>query len=294
MNKTKKILAMIFVVVLSISMIPVTNVRAAKKVKLNKTKATIYVGKTVTLKLKNNKKKVKWTTSNKKIATVSKKGKVKGKKAGKVTITAKVGKKKYNCNITVKKTKYKVYKTQEGKVNKVSCPEFTFKYPKSWKIKETQLNQSPFTERIVLTNSRGVTVTYMSFDNIYGLGNSGRFMNQVKVSKVTNANFVPTTPNGSSINYSNLGKFMVAKLKTIGSLYMDTDSDFTKVDGGVSYALLPQSYTGVHEVVGISGFYSEFAFKYAGLYAFIAEAPKGKFTKKETTEVINILKSVRD
>ena len=81
MNKTKKILAIIFVVVLSISMIPVTNVRAAKKVKLNKTKATIYVGKTVTLKLKNNKKKVKWTTSNKKIATVSKKGKVKGKKA---------------------------------------------------------------------------------------------------------------------------------------------------------------------------------------------------------------------
>lgn len=107
MNKTKKILAMIFVVVLSISMISTTNVSAAKKVKLNKTKATIYVGKTVTLKLKNNKKKVKWTTSNKKIATVNKKGKVKGKKAGKVTITAKVGKKKYKCKVTVKKQKVK-------------------------------------------------------------------------------------------------------------------------------------------------------------------------------------------
>lgn len=103
MRTTKKLLAMIFVVVLSISIIPITNVSAAKKVKLNKTKTTIYVGKTVTLKLKNNKKKVKWTTSNKKIATVSKKGKVKGKKAGKVTITAKVRKKKYKCKITVKK-----------------------------------------------------------------------------------------------------------------------------------------------------------------------------------------------
>lgn len=103
MKATKKLLAIIFVIVLSISMIPTTNVSAAKRVKLNKTKATIYVGKTVTLKLKNNKKKVKWTTSNKKIATVSKKGKVKGKKAGKVTITAKVGKKKYKCKITVKK-----------------------------------------------------------------------------------------------------------------------------------------------------------------------------------------------
>ncbi len=103
MKATKKLLALIFVIVLSISMIPTTNVSAAKKVKLNKTKATIYVEKTVTLKLKNNKKKVKWTTSNKKIATVSKKGKVKGKKAGKVTITAKVGKKKYKCKVTVKK-----------------------------------------------------------------------------------------------------------------------------------------------------------------------------------------------
>ena len=102
MKTTKKLLALIFAVVLSFSMIPTTNTNAANKVKLSKTKATIYVGKTVTLKLKNNKKKVKWTTSNKKIATVSKKGKVKGKKAGKVTITAKVRKKKYKCKITVK------------------------------------------------------------------------------------------------------------------------------------------------------------------------------------------------
>lgn len=60
-------------------------------------------GKTVTLKLKNNKKKIKWSSSNKKVATVTKKGKVKGKKVGKATITAKVGKKKYKCKINVKK-----------------------------------------------------------------------------------------------------------------------------------------------------------------------------------------------
>ena len=105
MKQVKKILAIMLTLVLSISMIPTINVSAAKKVKLNKTKATIYVGKTVTLKLKNNKAKVKWSSSNKKIATVSKKGKVKGKKAGKATITAKVGKKKYKCKITVKKEK---------------------------------------------------------------------------------------------------------------------------------------------------------------------------------------------
>ena len=103
MSKTKKFLAIILTLVLSISMIPITSVSAAKKVKLNKTKATIYVGKTVTLKLKNNKNKIKWSSSNKKVATVTSKGKVKGKKAGKATITAKVGKKKYKCKVTVKK-----------------------------------------------------------------------------------------------------------------------------------------------------------------------------------------------
>lgn len=105
MRRVKKVLAIALVLMLSILMIPLSNVSAAKKVKLNKTKATIYVGKTVTLKLKNNKKKVKWSSSNKKVATVSSKGKVKGKEAGKVTITAKVGKKRWDCKITVKKKK---------------------------------------------------------------------------------------------------------------------------------------------------------------------------------------------
>lgn len=107
MKITKKILAVLLSLVLLLTLIPslsMENVSAAqKKAKLNKSKATIYVGKTVTLKLKNNKKKVKWSSSNKKVATVSKKGKVTGKKAGKATITAKVGKKKYKCKVTVKK-----------------------------------------------------------------------------------------------------------------------------------------------------------------------------------------------
>lgn len=103
MKQGKKALAIILTLILSISMIPIINVSAAKKVKLNKTKSTIYVGKTVTLKLKNNKNKIKWSSSNKKVATVTKKGKVKGKKVGKAIIIAKVGKKKYRCKITVKK-----------------------------------------------------------------------------------------------------------------------------------------------------------------------------------------------
>ena len=78
MSKIKKSLAIMLTLVLAMSMIPTINVSAARKVRLNKTKATIYVGKTVTLKLKNNRKKIKWSSSNRKVATVTSKGKVKG------------------------------------------------------------------------------------------------------------------------------------------------------------------------------------------------------------------------
>lgn len=85
-------------------------------IKLNKAKASVKVGKKVTLKVvKKNVKKissVKWTSKNKKIATVSAKGVVKGKKAGKATISctvkyqkgtqAKVSKAVLKCKITVK------------------------------------------------------------------------------------------------------------------------------------------------------------------------------------------------
>lgn len=92
--------------------------QAQAKVKLNKKTAKLEVGKTVTLKMTGTKKKVKWSTSNKKVATVKsagkQKGKVSAKKAGKATITAKVGKKKYKCKVTVvKKTKNTKQDNQE-------------------------------------------------------------------------------------------------------------------------------------------------------------------------------------
>ena len=122
MKQVRKVLAIVLTLVLTISIIPISNVSAANKVKLNKKKATVYVGKNVILKLKNNNGNVKWSSSNKKVATVSSKGKVKGKRAGKATITAKVGSKKYKCKITVKdiinvklpKTPFKVSSYEDG------------------------------------------------------------------------------------------------------------------------------------------------------------------------------------
>ena len=126
------------------------------------------------------------------------------------------------------------------------------------------------------------------------LDTKGRTMLKVEVSKAADSSFVPTTPGGTGSDYSGIGDFMVAKLKMVGELYMDEDSDFTAVDGSVYYAVLPESYVGEHQVVGLSGLYNEISFKYPGLYAFVAEAPDGEFTKDEEKEVIAILASFRD
>lgn len=82
------------------------NVKAAT-LKLNKSKAKITVGDTLKLKVKGAKGKVLWSTNNKKVASVSKKGVVKGKRTGKATITAKITGKNLKCKVTVKKATQK-------------------------------------------------------------------------------------------------------------------------------------------------------------------------------------------
>lgn len=85
---------------------------AASTVKISKTKATVIKGKTLQLKMKGTKKKVTWSSNKKSVATVTKKGKITAKKAGTAMITAKVGKKKYKCRITVKNPTTTLSKTK--------------------------------------------------------------------------------------------------------------------------------------------------------------------------------------
>ena len=79
----------------------------AKSVKLNKKKLTIKKGKTKKLKIKTNPYRItdtiKWYSSNKKIATVDKNGKVKAKRRGTVTIKVKTSSgKTAKCKVIIK------------------------------------------------------------------------------------------------------------------------------------------------------------------------------------------------
>ena len=109
--KKKIALGLSLVLVTASIAVPSTESQAAK-MKLNRSSATITVGKKVTLKVRGTKKKVKWSSNKKTIATVTRKGKVTAQKPGTAVITAKIGKKKYKCKVKVwQKTTKKPTKT---------------------------------------------------------------------------------------------------------------------------------------------------------------------------------------
>ena len=108
-NKKSRYRVWTFVLALSLLFGSPTNIAGAKnRPSLNHSKLTITVGKKATLKLKHTQKKVKWKiTSGKKIVKITPKSKnsiqIKGQKAGKAVIKAKVGGTSYICRIIVKK-----------------------------------------------------------------------------------------------------------------------------------------------------------------------------------------------
>lgn len=105
-KKQTCIITMLFAIV--ITMLAATSTYAAKsKVKLNITKKTVYMDSTFKLKA-STKEKVTWKSSDKKVATVDKKGNVHAVNKGKAVITATVAGSKAKCTVTVKAAKVKV------------------------------------------------------------------------------------------------------------------------------------------------------------------------------------------
>lgn len=100
-SRTSKIISLFLCCFLAASLAFPMQVSAASP-KLNHEKVTLCRYHSVQLKLNKASGKVTWKSSDKNVATVTKKGKVTAVSAGTANITAKCNKKIYQCKVTVK------------------------------------------------------------------------------------------------------------------------------------------------------------------------------------------------
>ena len=182
-----------------------------------------------------------------------------------------------------------IYRTRYGNINSVTYPVFSFGYPDGWTVVNEEVSES--SERVVLENATGITVTFWRFGEMRDLTGATRSINDVDVTKVGDASFIPGYIQAT--DYSDLGKFMVAKLKTTCALDMISDESIDMEDGPVRYALLPESEIGIQYESIIVGL-PTFSFWYGGHISLIADSPSGKFSEQEEKEVIAIISSFKD
>lgn len=86
------------------SIVSASTAKGQERVSITNKKTTITAGKSYTFgaKVEGTSSKITWSVSNKKIGTITQKGKFTAKRAGKVTITAKAGSASTKVKVTVK------------------------------------------------------------------------------------------------------------------------------------------------------------------------------------------------
>ena len=150
MKSIKKMLVIMSFILVFFAFHDDANVQAAS---ISKTKVTLLNGQSVSLKVNGKKGKVKWYSSKKSVATVNSKGVVKAKKKGTAKITAKIGKNKYTCNVTVQ-------------TPKLSQTKLSLKYGKSYTLKLSGTNQ-----KVNWSSSNGKVAVVSSKGKISTIGN---------------------------------------------------------------------------------------------------------------------------
>lgn len=105
--KEKRAVTYLILLAMAVSLVTgcISSQAKKKSISLNYKKLTLRAGQEKRLKVRGTSQSVRWSSSNKKVAAVSKKGVVKAKKKGKTVITAKIGKRKRKVRITVKAKK---------------------------------------------------------------------------------------------------------------------------------------------------------------------------------------------
>lgn len=139
------------------------SIAQAASIKLSKTRVTLNKGKSTTLKLKGTTKKVTWRSSRSSVASVTSKGKVTAKKKGTATITAKLGSKKYPCQVTVKEPVINVKKVTMNTSNT------TLKTGSTFTLKAT-VSPSNATNKAVTWSSSNASVASVSKGKVTAKG----------------------------------------------------------------------------------------------------------------------------
>ena len=145
--------------------------------RISSSKLTMIKGQSRTLKITGLKKgqKITWKSSNSKIVTVNKAGKLQAKAKGSATITGTVSKRKYTCKVTV----------QAPKLNKTSI---TLKVGQTYQLKLSGTNQKitwkSSNSKIVTINKTGKLFAKSAGNaTITAQVNGIRFVCKVKIQK---------------------------------------------------------------------------------------------------------------
>ncbi len=182
------------------------------------------------------------------------------------------------------------YTTRFSEVNQITAPTFAFDYPEGWVIESETVE--PTSEEVVLSNQNGVTITYWNFGAMRELTGPTREINDVTVTAVADAGFVPGVIQAT--DYSDLGDFMVARLETTGQYDAASGQEVEVLENGsVRYALLPKDQVGETQEC-IIPLLPTFSFWYGGHISLIARTTNADFTEQEVQEVVAILASFRD
>ena len=141
---------------------------------------TMGVGETYTSSL-SKQYNATYTTSNKKVATVSKKGKIKAKKVGKATITGKYSGESKKCVVTVKKAVKKV-KPQSYSVNLEPYETYAIKVKflpkKSATLKVTYKSSDP---TVAAVNDSGTVTAYKEGNTTITIKTANKKTAKVKI-----------------------------------------------------------------------------------------------------------------
>ena len=203
MKRMKKIWV-ILLVVMSIFVCAIPASAATVKAKAGQKKSvSITAGRTATLKMSGvSAKKVKWTSSNKKVAVVSSKGKLTAKKAGKATIVAKYGKKKATFKVKVYSNEWKCSQQDPSKWE-YNASRVCFNSLKM-SFKNGKLYVTGFWSNTEYINYTKVVATV----SIYDRNNSNKLIAQ---KDVTYTNYLPARTYNGKMTYVFSGNEIKAK-----------------------------------------------------------------------------------